>query len=406
MPHPSRTSSSERRSLRLNDVAHMGAAELQPLLQDSFRNLVTAAIADATGHLPRSSRKLLHGPHFRDDLVDALRWAEGEMQVACERMTWTGDPRAERTGRQLQQIRTALAQARAEEADQRRTEHRSSAGHQVDTDPAATARLWLRSAFPGRFEQLLAQEYATAQLEPRTERPGPADVFDAIEWGASEGYLFATMTPAVHALLAMPPLAFRNAVAADAREQDERNVELRHPLLVRRWRTALDELAEMTAPLAGATSATVLGPLTTDLDAMPRQAAFAVLNARRFLIAVHQRTAENTRVARQYAQTITQREQDEPEHAAHRRVFDQALHRLADEHPAAYDHIGHRLRPFETSPGQLDVSVLNADQRGALKRRVLAELTPPPPASATPHLSAAPAAPRPATPAARPAATR
>lgn len=131
MPQPSHTTPPERRSLRLNDVARMGAATLQPLPQDSFRNLVTAAIADATGHLPRSSRKLLHGPHFRDDLVDALRWAEGEIQVASERMTWTGDPRAERTLRQLQQIRTALAQARAEEADRRRTEHHASAGHRL-----------------------------------------------------------------------------------------------------------------------------------------------------------------------------------------------------------------------------------------------------------------------------------
>lgn len=199
-------------------------------------------------------------------------------------------------------------------------------------------------------------------------------------------------------MLTKSPLAFRNTVAADTREQDERTIELRHPLLLRRWRTALDELAEMTAPLAGATSAAVLGPLTTDLDAMPRQAAFAVLNARRFLVAVHQRTAENTRVARQYAQTITQRE---PDHAEHRRVFDQALHRLADEHPADYDHIRHRQRPFETSPGRLDVSILNADQRGALKHQVLAELAPSP---APPHLSTAVAPPRPATPTARPAA--
>ncbi|WP_157878926.1 hypothetical protein [Streptomyces sp. CT34] len=405
MPQPSHSSSSERHSLRLNDVAHMGAAKLQPLLQASFRNLVTAAIADATGHLPRSSRKLLHGPHFRDDLVDALRWAEGEMQVASERMTWTGDPRAERTLRQLQQIRTALAQARAEEADRRRTEHRASAGHHVDTDSAATARLWLRSAFRDRFEQLLAQEYATAQLEPPAQRPGPADVFDAIEQGASEGYLFATMTPPVHDLLARSPLAFRNAVADDAREQDERNVELRHPLLLRRWRTALDQLAQMTAPLARATSPTALGPLTADLDAMPRQAAFAVLNARRFLVAIHQRTAENTRLARQFARTITQREQDEPDHAAHCRVFDQALRRLADEHPTGYDHIRHRLRLFETSPGRLDATVLNADQRGALKRQVLAELAPPSPASVTPRLSTA-APSKPATPAPRPTATR
>ncbi|MEV5979613.1 hypothetical protein [Streptomyces sp. NPDC052114] len=214
------------------------------------------------------------------------------------------------------------------------------------------------------------------------------------------------MTPAIRDLLAKSPLAFRNTVAADAREQDERNIELRHPLLLRRWRTALDELAELTAPLAGATSTTVLGPLTTDLDTMPRQAAFAVLNARRFLVAVHQRTAENTRVARQYAQTITQREQDEPEHAAHRRLFDQALHRLADEQSAAYDHIRHRLRPFETSPGLLDVSVLNADQRGTLKRHVLAELTPPRPAPTASHLATAAAPPRPAATALRPTAAR
>ncbi|MGW2858293.1 hypothetical protein [Streptomyces sp. NPDC001205] len=403
MPQPSRPAPFERRTLRLADLATMGAAKLQPLLQDSFRNLVTAAIADATGHLPRSSRKLLHGPHFRDDLVDALRFAEGEIQVSSERMTWTSDPRAERTTGQLQQIRAALAQAQEEEAERRRTEHRVSAAHQVDTDSAATARLWLRWAQPDRFEQLLAQEYATAQLEPRAERRDRADVFDAIERGAGEGYLFATMTPAVHALLAKTPLAFRNTVADDAREQDERNVELRHPLLLRRWRTALDELTEMTAPLAGATSPTLLGPLTNDLDALPRQAAFAVLGARRFLVSVHQRTAENTRLARQYAQTITQREQDEPDHAAHRRVFAQALNRLADEHPVAYDHIRHRLRPFETSPGRLDVSVLNSAQRGALKRQVLAELAPPAPA--TPHLPTAPAAPRP-MPAARPAAAR
>ncbi|MFE0134047.1 hypothetical protein ACFWY6_21155 [Streptomyces sp. NPDC059037] len=228
-------------------------------------------------------------------------------------------------------------------------------------------------------------------------------MFDAIERGASEGLLFATMTTAVHGLLAKSPLAFRNTVAADAREQDERTIELRHPLLLRRWRAALDELAEMTAPLAGATSATELGPLTSDLDALPRQAAFAVLNARRFLVAVHLRTAENTRVARQYAQTITQREQDEPDHAAHRGVFGQALHRLADEHPPDYDHIRHRLRPFEASPGRLDVSVLNAGQRGALKRQVLAELAPSP---APPHLSTTPALPRPATPTVRPAAAR
>ncbi|WP_053924650.1 hypothetical protein [Streptomyces chattanoogensis] len=405
MPQPSRSPQPERRPLLLNDVAHMGAAMLQPLLQASFRNLVTAAIADAIGHLPRSSRKLLHGPHFRDDLVDALQWAEGEMQVASERMTWTGDPRAERTTHQLQQIRASLNQARSEEADRRRTQHRDSAGHQVDADSAATARIWLRRAFPDHFQQLLDQEYAAAQLEPRAARPEAADVFDAIEWGCAEGFLFATMTPAVHALLGKSPLAFRNAVADDARQQDERTVELRHPLLLRRWRAALDELAEMTAPLAGASSPSVLGPLTTDLDAMPRQAAFAVLNARRFLVAVQQRTAENARTARQYAQTITEREQDEPDHQAHRRAFDQALHRLADAHPDAYDHIRHRLRPFESSPGRLDADALNSNERGTLKRQVLAELVPPPAAPSAPHLATT-ALPRPAASAAHPMATR
>ena len=404
MPHPEHTAQPEHPQLRLADVAQMGAAKLQPLLHSSFTNLVTAAIADATGHLPRSSRKLLHGPHFRDDLLDALQWAEGELQVASERLTWTKEPRAERVTRQLQQVRAALHQARAEDAERRREHQRHSAGHRIEADAAATARSWLRLVFPDHFHHLLAQEYAATSLDPRQARPEAADVFDAIEAGCAESHLFATMTPAVSQLLSTSPLAFRNTAAADARNQDQRTVELRHPLLLRRWRSALDELAQMTPLLARASSLTALGSLTVDLDELPRQTAFATLNARRFFVAVQQRQSELTRTARQYAQTITEREQDDPHHQAHRRVFDQALQRLADDHPDAYEHIRHRLQPFETSPGRLDPAALNSTVRRTLKQRVVAELAPPPAVYVRHPDTSAP--PRPAVPATPLIATR
>ncbi|MHB9860044.1 hypothetical protein [Streptomyces sp. YIM S03343] len=45
--------------LRLADVEHIPADELVPLITDSFDNLVTVAIAEATnGYIPQRTRRL------------------------------------------------------------------------------------------------------------------------------------------------------------------------------------------------------------------------------------------------------------------------------------------------------------------------------------------------------------
>jgi hypothetical protein len=218
--------------------------------------------------------------------------------------------------------------------------------------------------------------HAEHHLPHHRPQPAARDVFDAIEAGCADGYLYADKTPEVERMLAMGPAAFRRTVAKDAaRDQERRVTELRHPLVLRRWKTALDELAQMTAPLARASSITALGPLPVDLDSLPAESAFAVLNARRFFVALQQRSTDCARTAREAAHTITRREDDEPEQAARRHAFERALRQLADERPEAYTHIRHRLRRHETSPGRLDEAALTATARGELKRQVLAELT-------------------------------
>lgn len=360
--------------LLLRDASRMGATALQPHLEAKFENLVTAAVADATGHLPRSSHKLLHGPRFRDNLADALQWAEAELQVSSEWLQWTKDPRADRATRELRHVRVALQQAREESTDRRRTQSLDPTRHTAHTDSAAIARLWLHRAMPDRFHTLLAQEYAAQNLEPIEPRTQPTDIFEAIEAGCARGYLLAATAPALNDLLDKAPADFRTLVANDARRQDHRTVQLRHPLALRRWRHALDELAEITAPLARASSPTVLGPLTADLDALPKQAAYGILNARRFLVALQQRTTECTRTAAQYAQTSTEREQADPANTVHHQLHDQAQQHLGDEHPAAYHHIRNRLRPHETAPGRIDPDALNSEDREALMHQVLTEL--------------------------------
>ncbi|WP_167367936.1 hypothetical protein [Streptomyces agglomeratus] len=56
------------------------------------------------------------------------------------------------------------------------------------------------------------------------------------------------MTPPVAHLLQQGHVSFRDTVADDAREHNERNVLLRHPMAVRRWKTDLTELTKNWDP--------------------------------------------------------------------------------------------------------------------------------------------------------------
>ncbi|MEU2683432.1 hypothetical protein ABZ654_06055 [Streptomyces hygroscopicus] len=91
--------------LQLVDVEHIPSDELVPLITRSFDNLVTVSIAEATnGYIPQKTRRLLRKAEWRLDWQDALLCACGELQVACERMRYTNDPRLQRTEYRLRRV--------------------------------------------------------------------------------------------------------------------------------------------------------------------------------------------------------------------------------------------------------------------------------------------------------------
>ncbi|MFB6517359.1 hypothetical protein [Streptomyces sp. NPDC056401] len=373
MPETSDAPQPQHRRLRLREVADLDDTAFSDYLQDRFDHLVTAAIADAAGYLRPAQHDLLHAPGRLHALRDALTFAEGDLQVAVERMTYRRDPRAARTSRQLRQVRTALHQVHREAAALRRAESRTrdAAEGTASTDTVTTARGWLAHAYPARFTQVLAQAQAAAGLPAR---PLAKDIFDTIEEGWADGHLTAPSTPGVEQLLARGVVAFRSAVADDARDQNDRDPALRHPLLQRRWNTALEELATLTVPLARASSPSALGALPGDFFHLPEQDAFKILNARRFLVAIWQRRAEHTRLIHQYAGTVTDRRRAAPDHDLRFQALDAALDRLVAEHPAAAARILARLRPYAAADGRLEEDVFTPALRAQAKREVLADL--------------------------------
>lgn len=372
MPATSDSLQPQHRRLRLREVADLDDTAFSDYLQDRFDHLVTAAIADAAGYLRPAQHDLLHAPGRLHDLRDALTFAEGDLQVAVERMTYRGDPRAARTSRQLRQVRTARHQVHRETAALRRAEDRSGAvAGTPSTDTVTTARGWLAHAYPARFTQLLAQAQADAGLPAR---PLAKDIFDTIEEGWADGHLTTPSTPGVEQLLARGVVAFRSVVADDARDQNDRDPALRHPLLQRRWNMALEELVSLTVPVACASSASALGALPSDFSGLPEQEAFKILNARRFLVAIWQRRAEHTRLIHQYAGTVTDRRRAAPDHDLRSQALDAALDRLVAEHPAAAARILARLRPYATADGRLEEDVFTPALRAQAKREVLADL--------------------------------
>ncbi|PBO25930.1 hypothetical protein CLM85_01370 [Streptomyces albidoflavus] len=404
-------STETERMLRLRDVARLPAEVLVKRFEEDFGNLVTAAVADATRRLPAPVRRLLDGLEWHLDWADALVWAEGELQVSAERMTLLGDPRLRRVEGQLRQVRVRLHEARCVAADYRRQDRERLEQGRLLT-ARATALSWLGKALPEEYAALFAARVAELGIPPLRRHTASRDVFDSIEQAVAQGRLWVTAGPEVTALLELPDDTFRAAVADDVREQNARNVLLRHPLVLRRWHAGLARLCELTVGPARASSATALGRLPVDLAGLPRQEAMQIINARRFFCAVQQRRLDCDRTVRGLMAEIVRRERADPVNAARREAGVHARLRLAEAHPEAYARIREELRAYESEPGHLDPARLTSDVRGALKARLLAELgtgggDPAPGAPAQPSPTPPPAPrPKPGAPENRPGRDR
>ncbi|MEU9962341.1 hypothetical protein [Streptomyces sp. NPDC050982] len=158
--------------LRVADVARIPEDRLIRLITDSFDNLVTVALADATnGFVPQRTRRLLRKAEWRLDWQDALLCAGGELQVATERMRYTDDPRLDATENRLRQVRHRGNEASLPAKKLRRNDFNNSTERKIGTNSHLTAQVWLRTAFPDEYADLLRHERARLSLDETPEEP-------------------------------------------------------------------------------------------------------------------------------------------------------------------------------------------------------------------------------------------
>ncbi|MFF4603088.1 hypothetical protein ACFY12_10090 [Streptomyces sp. NPDC001339] len=361
--------------LRLSDVERIPTDRLAELITESFDTLVTVAIAEATnGYIPQRTRRLLRKAEWRLDWQDALLCACGELQVAVERMRYTGDPRLEATEHRLRRVRHRRHEAGILVKKLRRNDFNRSAERRSGTNSRLTAQGWLRVAFPDEYADLLRQERVRRNLDDAPEEPCFSNVHEHITYACACGQITAPRTPEVEDLLAASGIAVRHAAADDAKNQEERNMALRHPLLLGRWENALRELGYMVVEQACAATPHGLGTLPDDFYALPQERAISVLNARRFLAAIQQRRLEYKRYVRQITQALRERERESPYVIASAEAKATASQFLSESRAAEYAYIRAELRPHEEYDGSLPRSLANSPQRAELKRRVLAAL--------------------------------
>ncbi|MGP4115253.1 hypothetical protein ACTWP5_30700 [Streptomyces sp. 4N509B] len=361
--------------LRLVDVEHIPTDRLLPLITDSFDNLVTVAIAEATnGYIPQRTRRLLRKAEWRLDWQDALICACGELQVAAERMRYLGDPRLDATEHRLRRVRLRRNEASVLAKKLRRNDFNNSRERKSGTSAHLTAQGWLRTAFPDEYAELVRKERARRCLGDEPREPSFRDVHEQIEYACAHGQIVAPRNPHVDALLSADDTAVRLAAANDAKDQEERNTALRHPLLLGRWENALRELGEMAAERAQAETPHALGTLPDEFYSLPRDRAIGVLNARRFLAAIQQRRLEYKRYLRQITQTLRERARQNPHVIALAEAKATASQQLVERHPEEYAFIRAELRPHEEHDGFLPMALATSPQRAEIKRHVLTAL--------------------------------
>lgn len=361
----------------LADLARMRAEEAERVQVASFKALTATAVADATGNASPDISQWLRSDDVCHDWHDALLCAIGGLQVSAECLQYLKDPR----GKAVRQKAGAVKHVLETEAVpllrklRGREEEREKEDYGV-WDAVKLSNKLLGKHFPDERDRLEAEERQRRGL--RTRKPpidgdhleGRADLIESLYW---HGILHTPVSAEIQGLRDMRFVVFREeVVVADCREQEERNGYLRHPLVLARWKEALDDLAAMTSEFALDHSG---GHLLTKLPqtfsrVYTHNQAMRILNARRFLSAVKQRQTEARRCWRQlHAYT------HEPL-LAHREPWRDAnrtaLLRLAQAHPEEYAWLRGWMRAVlqDGQEGDTILRSIPSRVRGELRRNL------------------------------------
>ncbi|MFF2618767.1 hypothetical protein [Kitasatospora sp. NPDC058046] len=279
------------------DCARLPTEVVSAAAGADFEALVRVAIADAIRDLPDTTA-WLRSPDIHLDWLDALLFAEGDLQVTVEQMAYDGDPHLVASRARLKKVRRALDRARSLAGQYRHQARRTRDAHDHH-DAVHVAQRWLRHHFADEADQIRDELCRRAGLPFHApDRPTTVDGLHAIELAAEQSTPALPPDHPAAVLLVAAREPFLAIVEADIRQQKSRNQALRHPLVLRRWRQALEALLDDCQPRAHAASPRRLGALEVDLRTLEPDRARRVLRSRRFFTAALQRLAEFEQVVR------------------------------------------------------------------------------------------------------------
>ncbi|MFE3739783.1 hypothetical protein [Streptomyces sp. NPDC059134] len=359
--------------LSVGDCASRPTQEVADASAASFEVFVRAALADAFLRKTRDTTSAwLRSPEMHHDWLDALTFAAGELQIACERLRYRGDDRLRANQRRLEQVQVRLMEARRVRRAYQEENQRAGREWRNMCDAVFTARSWLRGAYGDEADAVRRELCAERGIPGSAPYQEPArNALHGIEIACRSKLIDPLVTADVARLMAAPDHAFRLVVANDAKEQEERSTALRHPLLLRRWEAAVHDLLAELVDRARADSTTVLGDLG-DVTGLTGQEVYTLLNSRRFYVALHYRLTELARIVRRLTEDCRARQ--ERLRAPWYAVEVEVRAELARRHPREYAWIRRQMEPFGTPVGSraLDPEWANNSQRrGALKAHVM-----------------------------------
>lgn len=295
----------ENRSAAWIDRITLG--ELEKVWTTSFDRLVTTSIIAAEGKVRPEVFNLLRSPKWRDRWNDALHCALAELETSCERMLYEGDIRFEKTHERVILLRRSSKES-SEFLKARDLEIDRQSGAPEALSPTAESAtrkilmIHFNSWLQEELKNVMAQQGLPAQRPLKNLRF--SDGIELLEFLISEGALRFPGEEEALRLQRMTDAEFRNQVAQDVSDQENRIHALRHPLMLNDWMAALQDLQEMTW--------SALGMETNPGDQLPKwstpsgpdeRAVYLTLRRRRFYRAILQRKEEWLRLRRAFVRT-------------------------------------------------------------------------------------------------------
>lgn len=345
----------------------MPTKELEKVWEANFNRLVTTSIAVAEGRIRPEVFNLLRSPKWRDRWADSLQCALAELETACERMLYVADIRYAKTHERVLVLRRAREDAvEFLKARDLETDRREGAPEILHANAEQAARKILMIHFRPWLQEEL--EKAMAQQGLPATRPirkhNFSDGIELLEFLVEKGALQFPGGKEALLLQDLSDTAFRNLVAEDVSNQENRNPALRHPVMLNDWMAALQDLQEMTwAALGMEAKLKDRLPEWNPPPGLSEEEIHLVLRRRRFYRGILQRKEEWLRLRRSFvrAAVVQQLRIEQPWMDAIERIRAS----MPDVFPREYAAVRRALDSFGETPGS---SVLTDEYRKDRKK--------------------------------------